>query len=891
LTALAFVADLENIIEVLQAGGFDAFRQQLQNAEVGLNEARQWRDRQLSDSRLRLKAVAARWHNEHHPDQISIADCPLCGKTLDDLPGLASELNQLRNAADAAEQTFAQACIILENNIRDSWPLAKSFDPEYWKTVQPKQKILALIRDRFVTADRYSQTLIGISKRVNGYLLSAERNIPEFQEPGGLFDGEERLEIVIAAGKRLFQITEWWACNGMQIKSKWRLLNEGDDDEKNNQTCLQVCLKSCGDALALASPFQEAAADLENAFMAAKKWRTIEAEQKIRDDIAEALAPLKDLRLYIQHQTQSAINFLSSQIGDLLKRIYLIDNFRYENTSLAKRTVTVHGSFNGRYKVDATLVANTSWLRAVLWAFIFALRTETLSRLQFNPLPLLVLDDPQTTFDPQHRRKWAQLISEFQNLPQSDFRHGQFLITTHEAAFTRNLKVEGYSGALGTICGVRASAGLPAVILDGRRLDQLWISADEKKTPQTAREFISEIRLEIESRLRLILRGEGAEVATFILSELRDRLDSLHTKRVPPFDRPIFKNLLGLISASVKEMQLINWPHHFQDDDIGYSQAVDVEKFWRKKLAPTITNAFDVQRDYGAMHGDRLFSLAPRESITLPPGHEEVLRAADFFIRGYAAAMTNGRVSDGRLNVADYDLAGQISIKLLSHAVYVLTESTVEPVATTGDGLIVSHTATVNPKSLVVVGVEDVLRARRYDISETNPELAILTAQAINPYEIKSPIVVTRASINPKKVIGVLYGLGQPSGLVSKHEIEEIPHQRTVGSVLRDAYGLYKIEGRSAEPYVLDGQYLIVKRRSADRAALIQFDGMMTLAIDENGGHYFKRLRLVDQDTVILESLDLSGRESSIILGTKSGNRSALIEVIPVIGVLFDLPS
>lgn len=45
-----------------------------------------------------------------------------------------------------------------------------------------------------------------------------------------------------------------------------------------------------------------------------------------------------------------------------------------------------------------------------------------------------------------------------------------------------------------------------------------------------------------------------------------------------------------------------------------------------------------------------------------------------------------------------------------------------------------------------------------------------------------------------------------------------------------------------------------------------QSDGSIVLAIDEDGGHYFKRLRVADQNTLILESLDLSERELHVYL-------------------------
>ena len=335
---------------------------------------------------------------------------------------------------------------------------------------------------------------------------------------------------------------------------------------------------------------------------------------------------------------------------------------------------------------------------------------------------------------------------------------------------------------------------------------------------------------------------------------------------------------------------MINWPHHFRDEDMGYAQAIEVEGFWRKKLSPVLLQAFQAQRDHAAMHGELSFQIAPRDSIPLPGGHEDILRTTSLQVLGRAAAMTDGRVADGRLSLSPHELEDQAKVHLNAHGLLRLCAPTLEPVASAGDALIVSYAAPVHPKNLVVVAIEDVARARRFDLSEASPELAILTAQAVNPYEIRSPIAVTRGAIQPKKIVGVLYGAGQLGPMSSNNEVEGINGDAILHSILKEVHGLYQVLGRSAEPFALDGQYLIVQSPSRESDRLVKSNGLLVLAIDEEGGHYFKRLRVTDATTVILESLDLSGREPSLLLGRQPGNRAAIVEVTPVVGVLFELP-
>jgi hypothetical protein len=63
----------------------------------------------------------------------------------------------------------------------------------------------------------------------------------------------------------------------------------------------------------------------------------------------------------------------------------------------------------------------------------------------------------------------------------------------------------------------------------------------------------------------------------------------------------------------------------------------------------------------------------------------------------------------------------------------------------------------------------------------------------------------------------------------------------------------------------------------------------MVLAVDDAARRYLKRLRLPEADIVVLESLDISGRETSIVLRKDSSSGgSQLVSVSPVLGVLFE---
>jgi len=119
----------------------------------------------------------------------------------------------------------------------------------------------------------------------------------------------------------------------------------------------------------------------------------IEKEQARRAEIAESLSPLKNLGNLAEAQARSAINELSDRIGRIHSETYLADSLQFQKASLEKKAgLVVRGQFSKNIRIDATLVANTSWLRGVLWAFIFALREEAVEQLGADLFPVLVLD-------------------------------------------------------------------------------------------------------------------------------------------------------------------------------------------------------------------------------------------------------------------------------------------------------------------------------------------------------------------------------------------------------------------------------------------------------------------------------------------------------------------
>ncbi|MGF1611934.1 MAG: hypothetical protein ACFCUQ_21225 [Kiloniellales bacterium] len=110
-------------------------------------------------------------------------------------------------------------------------------------------------------------------------------------------------------------------------------------------------------------------------------------------------------------------------------------------------------------------LANTSWLRAILWAFVLSLREQTLEGLVGNTFPLIVLDDPQVTFDPRNKRKWAEELTALANKAPGEKEAAQLFLTTHERQFFQILvNYEQLAGQQGLIAAVNKTTGVATVV-------------------------------------------------------------------------------------------------------------------------------------------------------------------------------------------------------------------------------------------------------------------------------------------------------------------------------------------------------------------------------------------------------------------------------------------
>ena len=602
-----------------------------------------------------------------------------------------------------------------------------------------------------------------------------------------------------------------------------------------------------------AEPYRVGADAMRLAWQQGREAATIEKEQQKRREIAEDLAPLKQLGNLAEAQARNAITDLSDRISAIHSATYIVDRLKFQEASLDKKTgLVVRGQLADNMQIDATLVANTSWLRGILWAFVHALREEAVEQIGADVFPVMLLDDPQQTFDSEHRTRWAEQIAKLQKTPPGV----QILLTTYDEQFLSHLGLLGIAGrnALITCAGEDFDH---IAILEGDQLDRKWAATEKAKTPTAAKEYAAAVRVFVEGMLRLMLRGIEPTISTAVVGDCREKISELHKGQIEPWNRPAFNNLISVLKKGLKEIKWMEESHH-SSIVLTMNEASDVERHWRKHLRPALERCFRIVRDHRALHGGLTALHALPPSVTLPEGHKAKVREFRLPLLGTAAALSNGRIADGCVDLT-FATDSSPPVELNDHFVFRLTTPTLEPVARPGYLLLVRDHAPATPLSLVVGLHESQLVARRLLVADNHGDVAVLTASSINPRLTAAPVVAKLSTLTLKKIVGVLYDTGKTlGGQVSGMEIVECGGEAAITTIMSRAKGVVEINGHSAEPLALDQQFLIIGDPVSCNDVEKNFDGRPVIAEDLDQSRYFKRLR-IEANNIILENLKSAG--------------------------------
>lgn len=314
------------------------------------------------DEKFRLKALAAAYHQEHVRGDVDM--CPLCDQSLKDLPELSSELADLKVLGAAATKTHKDNLNSIYAELQNAIPTTIRRFSEDILGMQPKQDLEKEISARFVHGSKYSQCLTGLAQVVGDALNQIPvSSLQDYSDSENLLKGgTEDLSLLLTVSEKMLAIQVWMTANRSLWQTWWDDLTEKTEAEESAQLAKKI------DQLEVAirawAPYADAAHGIDQAWAVGLLIDKIDIEQERRQEIADNLDCLKALRKLAEAETRNAIEGLSSRMASFLEDIYVGEKLKFHSTHFDKKAgVSVRGGFDSELRIDATLVANTSWIR------------------------------------------------------------------------------------------------------------------------------------------------------------------------------------------------------------------------------------------------------------------------------------------------------------------------------------------------------------------------------------------------------------------------------------------------------------------------------------------------------------------------------------------------
>ena len=189
-------------------------------------------------------------------------------------------------------------------------------------------------------------------------------------------------------------------------------------------------------------------------------------------------------------------------------------------------------------------------------------------------------------------------VTSLQNEPSKI----QLLLTTYDENFLDQIKLDGITGRQALI-GAPSPNGKHVDIFEGEALDREWAKALKINTPKAGVSYMTAVREYAEGMLKLMLRGQDADVPSLVLGRLRERLKQYHKAQTAPWNQAAFKRLVRTLDPGTAAIKHIEGSHHTTGRNYGMGEATSVEEFWRKELKPALDRACRTAREHRLVHG------------------------------------------------------------------------------------------------------------------------------------------------------------------------------------------------------------------------------------------------------------------------------------------------
>jgi len=547
--------------------------------------AERLRNKQES-ARWQLYAKVAAWHAEHHQDT-ELKDCPVCGTDLEKVPPDALLDKAVKDALAACSEADADAAKGADEWERDA---AREFLDGLAEGLRafadkaPPDDLLSIYRKVYVEellADRaFANRLAPLTQNAGQVWETAVRDnklpdaptpqpvdLPEDFRNGTLAQRigyivkavvlsrhrAESTEAIKALVERYIGAAENVEAEGEEIAAQERPLRDQIE-------AVRKCVENT-------APIVSILRQLDDLERTRKEYVGYITRVVLIDKAATALEAFQGFEGLVFQQVSGLIQALDTDTRNWLGTIYS-PHYRggpaYSGIDLGEETGLGLRAAIGGMQVPAYKIMNASLLRACVWAFVFSLWDRVKVRL--GGLDCMLLDDPQTHFDPINAENLAAAIPQMPG-------HGMHpLITSNDNRFVASIRDKlpdrstvtptWHAWTLNPISSSRLTAGVsPAVEEIFERLRE-W--QEDENNAAKAQQFVSTVRLYVENRLWDLLATDPMVMHKPTLAELIQSVRSAQNNGERPFEEPPFQALLAhaALRDNAPFYKIINKAHH-----------------------------------------------------------------------------------------------------------------------------------------------------------------------------------------------------------------------------------------------------------------------------------------------------------------------------------------
>ena len=838
-------------------------------------------------TRWQLYARVAAWHRDHHPD-VELSNCPVCGTHLDDVPQDALLDMSVRAALEECRRSDADMAKTAAEWERDETAALLNRLPERVRGFADKtlpQNLLATYRQGFVEElldqSAFSGRLQPLQDNGNAVWDSAVQDNPLPDEPAPI---DSTLPDLFAQGtlQRRMKTTAQAlllaahrdqanetlkALLGRYIGSSSAADESGSDGvaadgDQLRLAPLRTQIRAVRQGVENTGPIVQLIRDLDGLERVRQEWEAQKARLALLDRAAKAVEPYLEFPDLVYRRVSGLIETLDSQTGawlDCIYRPHYLDGPRYGGVEPADDSGLGLRAGIDDMRVPAHQIMNTSLLRACVWAFLFSLVEHV--RAQAGGLSCLLLDDPQTHFDPINSENLAAAIPK---MPAKGIRP---LVTSNDVRFVAAVKSNlGGNTATGPawtalrldpISLSRLTAEISPDAEEIRERQDRW--RDDKNNVAKAQDFTTCVRVDIENRLWNLLATDPLVMHKPTLADLLGQLRGARTKGEPPFTEEPFQKLLNHdgLKDGAAFFAAINKAHH-RPAEITPQDAADIDQVY--------SNVSSLLRSCTASYA-RFLGRLTREERNLvlsepPPAPAAVNVSAQSFpvIGSLAARSASDMLAvDGQgemLRVADLGPLTMFAIRGPSLGALALPGQIVmaalEREAREGD-------------PVIALWGRDVFAGRLHkdprDLSRS-----IVASDRSGTDRVPPTRILPTASSRIMPIVGVLYDAVSRDGQGDAVAIEASP------ALLRATVAARVIDD-SAFPIIRNGDTVLLEEISdLLPGSLSALEGRIVAALGTDSGESFGYLKRLGQEPGpglrLLENIGLTG--SAVCMWTSS---------------------